>query len=334
MTTYPITPVGRSCTSRCQRGERPPLGLWRILFLAGLCCAISTPTPPPTAQERTALRTIWQGESGGFVITWTTADIRAARVEQPHHAVFATASLAQEGFAAFRASLQASGHKAGPHHCVYERQFRLMSVVGPWLSFEDAVYAFCEGWAHPAVETRFTSIDLTKSGPVGYAPSAGLPPIDVDVAEPGKVASLTDLFPESTILQALLDDPVLKQAWAVGGASKLPRSLGELSQRLVDRPVEVGDCLFRFPRDFLTRFAFHHRAKDRVAVRLGLPPKVGPCRTQHAQLGLALAVPDALKTPLALATSGRGGFLMRDREKIAGNQAATVGFGIGKFAPH
>src|SRR5690606_29681025 len=110
----------------------------------------------------------------------------------------------RKGFDAFRASLQDSGHEAEPYHCVYERKFRLMSVVGPWLSLEDALYAFCEGWAHPAVETRFTAIDLTKSGPVGYAPSAGLPPIDVDVADPGKVATLTDLFPESVILQALV----------------------------------------------------------------------------------------------------------------------------------
>lgn len=333
MTAYPITSPKRPWTSRRPRRGRPALGFWRILLVAGLCWAISAPFPSPTAEERATLRTIWRGESGGFVITWTTADIRAARVEQPHHAVFAAAPLALEGFAAFRASLQASGREAEPHHCVYERQFRLMSVVGPWLSFEDAVYAFCEGWAHPAVETRFTSIDLTKPGPVEYAPSDGLPPIDVDVAEPGKAAKLTDLFPESAVLQALLDDPILKQAWPLGDASKLPRSLSELSQRLVDRPVEVGDCLFRFPTDFLMRFAFHHRAKDRVTVRLGLPPKVGPCRTQHAHLGLALAVPDALKTPLALAASGRAGFLMRDREKMAGNQAATVGFGIGKFAP-
>ncbi len=333
MTAYPLTSPKRPWTSRRPRTERPALGFWRILLLAGLCWVISAPSPSSTAEERTTLRTIWRGESGGFVITWTTADIRAARVEQPHHAVFAAASLAQEGFAAFRDSLPASGREAEPHHCVYERQFRLMSVIGSWLSFEDAVYAFCEGWAHPAVETRFTSIDLTKPGPVEYAPSAGLPPIDVDVAGLGKAAKLTDLFPESTILQALLDDPVLKQAWPVADPSKIPRSLGELSQRLADRPVEVGDCLFRFPADFLTRFAFHHRANGRVAVRLGLPPKLAPCRTYHAQLGLALAIPDALKTPLALAASGRAGFLMRDREKIAGNQAATVAFGIGKFAP-
>jgi hypothetical protein len=93
------------------------------------------------------------------------------------------------------------------------------------------------------------------------------------------------------------------------------------------RSLEVGECLFRFPEDVFTRFAFHHLEGDHIAVRIGLPPNVGACRTQHAQLGLLLPFPPTLKRALTLAASRQAGFLMQDQKKIAGTRATSVAFG-------
>jgi hypothetical protein len=89
--------------------------------------------------------------------------------------------------------------------------------------------------------------------------------------------------------------------------------------------------MFRFPRDVFTRFAFHHLEDTRIAVRLGLPPIVEPCRTQHAQLGLLLPIPPALKRDLTLAASRQTGFLIRDHKTIAGTRGTTVAFSVGKL---
>jgi hypothetical protein len=286
-----------------------------------------------TTQEPATTPVIWTGESGGFIVTWTTADIQAVRAERPSQTIFSVTPLAQQGFDAFAALLKESDSADESQHCTYERQFRLMSVVGSLLGLEDEVYTFCEGWAHPAVETRFTAIDLAKPGQTAYASAAGLPPVDVDLARLGNIATLTEFFPEPAIRRALLADAILKQMWQALGNPPPPSTLSEIPQVLADRSVEVGNCLFRFPADFLTRFVVHHVARGRVAVRIGLPPNAGACRTQHAQLGILLAVPDALQKPFRLASSGQAGFLLREQAKIAGKRATTVAFGTGKFAP-
>jgi hypothetical protein len=305
--------------------------VWSALLLAGLTVLGFGPSGRLMAQKPEAAHTIWTGRSGGFMIHWTTLDI-SAQSQQNAQVLFSVLPLAKRGFEAFLTAMKDPGAVAEGADCSYERHFRVLSVVGSLISVEDAYYAFCQDWAHPAVETRWTAIDLAKPGEVTYAGADGVAPIEVDPTKPGKVVRLTDFFAEDEIRTALLADSLIKGVLQNLGTPASPQTLRDLPQLLRNQSLEAGECVFRLPEDFLTRFVFHHVEKDHVAVRLGLPPNAEACRTQHAQLGIPLPIPAALKTPLALAASGQAGFLMQDQKKLADNQRATVAFGTGAFA--
>jgi hypothetical protein len=304
------------------------------LLAVGPEVAASGYLPQNAVQKRVADRLIWRGRSGNFILTWRTSDIRATPADKSVPLAFSVIPGVKRDFEAFLAALRASGTREGTEAepCTYERTFKILSVVGSLLSLEDAYYAFCRGWAHPAVETRFTMLDLAKPGELGYADGAAFPPIDLDVSKLGKAVRLTDIAAEPDILSALLGDPIIRQALENRG-QLVPPTLEQLQRILADQSLEAGECLFRFPEDVFTRVAFHHLEGNRIAVRLGLPPHVGPCRTHHAELGLLLPIPTALKKSLTLAASRQAGFLMRDHKKIAGTRVTTVAFGVGKFVP-
>jgi hypothetical protein len=303
------------------------------LLLISLELAACEPAASRMAQKRVENQSIWRGRSDNFILTWTTSDLRATLAAKPAQVVFEVAPGVKRHFEAFLAALKASGAGGGTdaEPCTYERTFKLLSVVGSLVSLEDAYYAFCRGWAHPAVETRFTALDLARPGELAYAESAAFPPLDIDVARFGKAIELTDIAAAPDILRALLSDPIIRKALENLGQPP-PATLPQLQRLLADQSLEAGECLFRFPEDVFTRFAFHHLEGDHMAVRLGLPPNVGVCRTHHAQLGLLLPIPPALRVPLARAASRKAGFLMQDQKKIAGTQATTVAFGVGTFA--
>ena len=279
--------------------------------------------PPSSSPGKTAAKVVWTGKSGGFEIRWTTADIQAWPLTQPDRLVFSAARLAHRGFQTFISPPNLDGSE---EHITYEREFTLLSVVGSIISLRDELYYYVKPSAHPGVEIRFTAIDLAKPGvvPDPWAIEEGF-----NLKKLGKVAKLTDYFPESEVLQTLLNNAIIKEA--LGGES--PSSLVKLFSLFKEQSMEIKGVPCVFPRDFLTRFAFHHLQGDRVAVRLGLPSVGGAYRSFHADLDLLLPIPPALKNPLAQAASGQEGFLLADRKKIAGEDVTRISFsfeGTGK----
>ena len=273
--------------------------------------------PPSSPQAEKAAQAIWTGKSGGFEIRWTTADIQARPLNKPGRLVFSAARLARRGFQTFISPPNLDGSE---ERVTYERKFTLLAVVGSIISLKDELYYNLQPSAHPGLETRFTTIDLAKSGEAVYVspPEADL--LELDLAKLGKVAKLTDYFPEKEVLKALLNNAIIKEA--LGGES--PPSLAKLLALL--KGLQINEIPYFFPRDFLTRFAFHHLQGDKVAVLMGLPSSSGAARGFHAELGLLLPVPPALKNSLTLAASGQEGFLMADREKIAGEGVTLIPF--------
>lgn len=126
------------------------------------------------------------------------------------------------------------------------------------------------------------------------------------------------------VLAALLADPHIKKAIQQKRPEQPPKNLKSLYKALQGEPLEIQDCTFYLPQDYLTRFAFHHLEGDRVAVLLGLSHYAEVCRGRQAHLKLLLPVPAALKEPLARAAAGQEGFLMQAHDKIAGDQVTKV----------
>jgi hypothetical protein len=199
---------------------------------------------------------------------------------------------------------------------------------------------------HPSEINRFTAIDLKKPGGVSkkqvkltdyfrfrkFLTGLVTPPL---VSK--KQVKLTDYFPEKAIYQALLADLRVQKALArrEPPLPQSPRNLAELYTGLKDALFDDGFCSYMLPEDFLTRFAFHHLEGDKVSVRLALPYFGEVCRGQYLELELLLPVPESLKESLALAVSGKEGFLMQDQSRLAGGEykCAKMRFTKGKKPP-
>jgi hypothetical protein len=94
---------------------------------------------------------------------------------------------------------------------------------------------------------------------------------------------LTDLFPKTTILNALLKDRVAEKS----PAGRKPKTIKKLV-RTADGGCEIGFHLLN------ESFAFHHIRNNRVAVRIGLPHGCEALRGNYTELGIPLSIPSKL----------------------------------------
>ena len=143
-------------------------------------------------------------------------------------------------------------------------RYDLSSLVGPLLSVKATLY--WEGGAHPGHLTRLETINLeTGKSPV----------------------LLTDLFPETMLLAALLKDQIIQKSLAGGK----PKTIQELI-RMANGGCEIGFHLLN------ESFAFHHIQRDRVAIRIGLSHGCEVMRGHYTELGIYLPIPLGLKEVL------------------------------------
>ncbi|MFT3924588.1 MAG: hypothetical protein QM778_18760 [Myxococcales bacterium] len=240
--------------------------------------------PAPPASEL-----IWEGESAGFHIRWTTSDVL---VTQPARGeVFSVAREVRAELEAELAALKAGGGSDWVQGtCNRGSSVVLLSVVGSLLSYREERSTTCPWQAHDFEETFYRTRDLTN----------------------GTNASLSSLFPAADVFSALRRDKLVMAALKDG--SERPRRLSELVGALA--PVYTDTQCFSFPDDVLTRFAFHHLEQDKIAVRIGLPG-AGLCRTNLTQLGLLLPVPPSLREALGKAAELREGWLASSLQSIA-----------------
>ncbi len=236
---------------------------------------------------------IWEGESAGFNIRWTKSEITATTSfgEQ----VFSTTQLAQKTF-------EADFLMDNP--CEYQRNFALLSVVGSIATISDTENIGCNTMMRPNIDHNFRVIDLAKSA---------------------QAVKLTDLFLESDILAALLNDKIIKLSLK----GKTPTSLTELFDVLEWSEIVMKDCIYTFPIDLLSQFAFHHVTATQVAIRLNLKPMIQLCQSHKTQLGFYLPIPTILKMPLNRAQMQNSGFLMKDQLK----KTSSISFSTIDYKP-
>ena len=146
---------------------------------------------------------------------------------------------------------------------------KVLSIVGPYVSYKISSHGYSQGAAHPWAVSHFDTINIST----------------------GKKATLTDIFEAKDIYHALIKDNVIVKA--LKGAT--PKNLPELLAK-VD-----GGCDFYFSKKSLSNFAFHHVNKNRVAVRLGLSHGCEVQRGNLTQIGFYLPIPNQLKEQLTRA---------------------------------
>lgn len=288
------------------------LRLW-LLLGASLLLSVSCLAHRQARRETT----IWTGQSGGFTLRWTSADIIAAPAGEPARVIFSAKDIAQKKFLAFK---KENLQDEPSWQCSYTLRFKLLSLVGSLLSYEENGDSYCgqvngPGWNHPSDQISYRVIDLNQ---------------------PSRQIHLTDFFTESSVLTALLSDATVKEALKSAEHSTQPRTLAELAKMVTEGGVGImpakgtaeapKECGFIFPEVPIREFAFHHIENGRVAVRLSLEPNSGACHSAHAQLGILLPIPTMLEGSLTAAQSRAEGFLMEAIRRLSGNTATVFAF--------
>ena len=250
----------------------------RILLASTLLAAGLGLSIAPEARAKSiamAQATLYDGVSAGHAITLDRGDLRFGRV------------AAARPMVSFRqAWLRELGEPSGEDE-QHDVSWKLLSVVGPLVSVETTADGFVTGAAHPYGYATITAYDVRRGG---------------------KPAKLTDYFAPRDILGALLGDGLVRKALGNRPAAAQPRTLEALLAVLAD--YQSDDCRYAFGTDLLSRFAFHHVAGGRVAVRFGLSHG---CEVAHGNLtimAIYLPIPAALRSDLAAAQTRRAGFLV------------------------
>ncbi|NOJ91911.1 hypothetical protein HMI51_02975 [Corallococcus coralloides] len=178
--------------------------------------------------------------------------------------------------------------------------YTVLSVVGPWVSYEKSVGGFTGG-AHPYAASTYVTDDVTK-----------------DRGE----FSLLDVFPEKEVLKALKADGFVKQHIDDEKAFKDAKTVVALMESL--NPGE--DCVgFNSSgiESVNRSVAFHHVQGDKVAVRIAFSYDNESCRGNMFVVGVLLPIPASLKPALERARTRQEGFLMKDAKTV---KAPSVNF--------
>lgn len=292
-----VSPTVRQTRGTASKRSRSAalFAIWALLFLGYALPGLSA---PPTD------RPIWTGTSGEFRIAWTASDLRVSRRDNPSETRFSLRSLAKAAWKKMAA--ETAGQRL-------ERQitYRLLSAVGPYLSYEEADYCDCGG-AHPSAAKRFRAIDLEKTRADNPAP-----------------VSLTDLFSDGDVFAALVSDSLVRSALRDAEMPQ-PNSLAELLDALDYRAVSVGDCGYLFSKELLQNFAFYDLRDGKVAVRISLSHEAEVCRGQMVQLGILLPIPEKLAGSLQAAQRKTGGIFVADTAKLPKDARTVVTFSTAK----
>jgi hypothetical protein len=253
-----------------------PCWIWNFLLWAPFMLFI------PSLAQPTLGKPIWRGNSAGYQVQWTTADL-VALPPTGGKTLFSARTMALKDFAKVDP----------PSSCEQSRELSVLSLVGTVVSYQQADYVSCLGAAHPSAQTSYQTLNL---------------------ARPAQLPLLTDLFSEASVLTSLLAEPTIRAALRDLKPAKLPST----TQQLVSVLTQWGgSCAYSFPKDLLSRFAFHHLEGGKVAVRIGLSHGCEAMRGNLYPLGILLPIPNTLSLPLRKAQSRQAGFLMKDQRRIA-----------------
>jgi hypothetical protein len=255
---------------------------------------------PIPAQTPASGQIFWKGSSGPYNIEWSTANLRATRSDTGA-VVFDAGTEAKQAWK----NLAKDDSDASFQ---FEQSYRLLSLVGPYLSFQEFVSCDCGG-AHPSESSRFRTVDLSRGG------------ADVE---------LNEVFADSQVLRALLDDRIVKGALgktSSASAKAEPKSVKQLLDELDGKTFKLKECSYGFYKDtLLSSFAFYDFKGTDASVRISLPHAVETCRGQMTQLGLALSASESLRPALAGAKLNHGGLLMIDAPHDGDTQVTSFSF--------
>ncbi|RYZ42526.1 MAG: hypothetical protein EOO71_07425 [Myxococcaceae bacterium] len=247
-----------------------------VVMVALVAAPASAPTPAPAPAESR----MWKVTGTDVMFVQSPKDLRALRGNKE---VFGLQSRKAEFLSNFEAE---------PDTDVSDwegsESLNVLSVVGPWVSYEQTAEGYTGG-AHPYAHTGYVTQDVTK-GKDGF--------------------SLLDVFAEKDVLAALKADGFVRKHIDDEAEFKSATTVESLLESL--GPGE--DCVgFEYGLDSVKRsVAFHHVEGDKVAVRIAFGYAGEMCRGNKFVVGVLLPIPKSLRPAFDRAAKREEGFLMKD----------------------
>jgi hypothetical protein len=273
--------------------------------------------PAPTLPEEPPDKRPWRAKDGNLTLDWDGGDLSAVVNGREVSHIFRRISNART--ARIR-------RDSGYNDCEVSHSFRLASVVGYLVSFEQSEVMFC---GTTSIDWRYTSIDLQKLSKLDL-PSFSELENDDPLNRPGTpLISLADWFTEDDIFQALLANKEiaagLARAVNLGTLKQPPSNLFEFRKLFTSIDYDTFGNLF-FEEDFLTRFAFHHMDGEKVYIWISLTPTSHAAQAGQHHLEIALPIPEKLRSDLLQSKSQMMGFLMTDAHLKVGTKLARFNY--------
>lgn len=194
--------------------------------------------------------------------------------------------------------------------CSDYHYFKVIALVGTMVSFEHELDFACG-----SVSTghfRYSTIDIARQGKLGFEsfPEFYLSKQKKEVT---KEVSLTDLFPETVVFEALIKNQAIlgevTSALAEMRLDKTPSNLSELIDFLTSKKVFLFERRNRVPEDFLRRFAFESfESNGQINLSMSLLSTVKQTDSSRRQIDLSLPASTSFFSSL----SRERGFLTRD----------------------
>ncbi|NOK17380.1 hypothetical protein HMI50_10115 [Corallococcus carmarthensis] len=260
----------------------------RMLMISVVVAALLSAAPAPKSQPLT-----WKVTGSDVTFEMSDKDVRALRGGKE---VFGLLSRKKDFLENFEPDPEDT---RDPSDWEAYQSFKVLSVVGPWVSYEESSSGYTGG-AHPYAHSSYVTWDVTKDK---------------------GAFSLLDVFPEKEVLKALKADGFVKKHAGDAEAFKNAKTVGAMLESL--EPGE--DCVgFQYGLDNVKRsVAFHHVEGDKVAVRIAFGYDNESCRGNMFVVGVLLPIPASLKPALERASTRQEGFLMKDAKTV---KAPSVSF--------
>ncbi len=265
--------------------------IMNFVVMVALLAAPAKPAPAQPAQPAPARPLTWKVTGSDVTFEMSPTDLRGLRGGKE---VFGLQSRKATFLADFQGDTDAD-----MTNWEASESYEVLSVVGPWVSYERSAGGYTGG-AHPYSSTTYVTEDVTK----------------------GKDAfSLLDVFPEKEVLKALKADGFVRKHIHDEAAFKKATTVEAMLQSL--EPGE--DCVgFDSGLDAVKRsVAFHHVEGSKVAVRIAFGYAAEACRGSKFVVGVLLPIPASLRPALERAAKRQEGFLMKDRKAA---KAPSVSF--------
>ncbi|WP_233582588.1 DUF4163 domain-containing protein [Corallococcus sp. CA053C] len=252
---------------------------------------LAAPTPAPAPAAAPAQAKTWKVTGSDVTFEMSPKDLRALRGGKE---VFGLRSREKD----FLSNFESEPDTDTSNWEGFE-SYRVLSVVGPWVSYESSNSGYTGG-AHPYAHEGYVTRDVSKD-------TGGF--------------SLLAAFGEKEVLKALKADGFVRKHIQDQAAFTKARTVQAMLESL--EPGE--DCVgFSSGLDAVkSSVAFHHLEANKVAVRIAFSYDNEACRGNKFVVGVLLPLPVALRPAFERAAKREEGFLMKDA-KAAG--APTVEF--------